>query len=129
MKKQANSTTPQATRNLKEYRLISSGLDFATIEFKGVFQENDVLWHAEIRTLAYHCHLLNIRTKIRQFIDIPVDKVRFDLSTADLVLGLNLDKINPAAIRSSIILVRQYKNLKPGLHQYGEFTHFSPSLD
>lgn len=125
MKKQADLVAIGTSKDLQEYRPVSLCPDFAIIEFKGIFQGNEVLWHTEIRTLAYHCRLLSIGGKIRQFIDIPMDKVRFDLATANLVLGLNLDKINQAAIRSSIILIRQYKNLKPGVHQYGELTHFN----
>jgi len=82
---------------------------------------NAVLWHAEIRTLTYHCRLLNIAaTPIQQFIDISLDKIEASPSKTVMTLGLNLEMINHAAILSSIILIRQYKNLKPGLHKYGE---------
>ena len=37
-----------------------------------------------------------------------------------LKIGLNVPRIDTPVIRKTIIMIRQYKNLQPGRHEYGE---------
>ncbi len=124
MKKHSTSDRIKPITNPKEYTPVSVCRDFAIIEFDGIFMEHRLLWRAEIRTLAHHCRLLNISaTPMQQFIDVSLDIIDINSRKASLILGLNLKEINHAAILSSMILIRQYKNLKVGLHQYGEMIY------
>lgn len=113
------SIQPEANINADEYTPISVCGDYAKIEFQGTFFSKPILWRAQIRTLSYQCQIDSMTTgDIQQFIDIPQAGIKDGI--ANIVLGLNIDQINKAAILSSIILVRQYKNLRPGIHRYGE---------
>jgi len=123
MEKHSIMNKQKSDTNIKEYTPVSVCRDFAVIEFNGVFLGEAILWQAEIRTLSYHCQLHNITSTIRQFIDISEQKIESGPASAKLILGLNLPQIDRSTILSSIILVRQYKNLKPGLHQYGEIVN------
>ena len=94
--------------------------DYAQIEFPGNFLGNEVIWQAEIRTLRYHSTLNNHSgSELQQFIEIS--KVGDQSLFRQVTLGLNLDSINNAAILSSMVMLKNYKNLKNGLHQYGDF--------
>ena len=95
------------------------------IKFIGYFQEQQLVWYAVIRTMHdyYESELkktFDDGVELRQFIEI--DK-RVDGYRISLVL--NLDKIDEAAIQKSIIMVRKYKRLSLGRHEYGEVHYFN----
>jgi len=122
------SKHPEANTNSKEYTPISICRDYAKIEFEGILFSKPVVWHAEIRTLSYQCELDNRKSgEIQQFIEIPQADIKNE--AANIVLGLNIKQINKAAILSSIILIRQYKNLRPGIHRYGEIVPIQSILN
>ena len=93
------------------------------LEFNGMFEGRQVIWHAHIQTLdaCYH-ELLHKAievdresTKRRQFIEIEVQN-----NTYHVAIGLNLSQIDESAIKMAIIMMRKYKRLHRGRHEYGE---------
>ena len=95
------------------------------IQFIGNFDGARVVWHAHIQTLQKYASELRQQTpstaalRLRQFIDIQQRQGRHTVQ-----LGLNLDKIDEAAILRTIIMIRQYKRLHAGRHEYGEWIEF-----
>ena len=95
------------------------------VKFIGNFQGQQLVWHAVIRTLHdyYESELKKTsddKFELRQFIDIEKKDDGYRIS-----LVLNLDKIDEGAIQKSIIMVRNYKRLSLGRHEYGEARHFN----
>ena len=95
------------------------------IKFIGYFQKQQLVWHAVIRTMHdyYESELKKTsddKFELRQFIDIEKKDDGYRIN-----LVLNLDKIDEAAIQKSIIMVRKYKRLSLGRHEYGEVHYFN----
>ena len=92
--------------------------DCAEIRFLGTFQGKEVIWHATILTLA--CHNTrqaqeNKPVTQRQFIDIaPTGN-----ALRRIVIGLELEHIDIPALLKTIIMVRKYKRLHTGRHEFG----------
>lgn len=85
-------------------------------QFKGLFQGKDVIWDTHLYTLSYFAeinHLSNI--KLKQFIDI----VPAASDTMNLQVALNIPVVNEPAIYKMMIMIRQYKKLSAGRHEYG----------
>ena len=88
--------------------------------FVGKFMDESVIWDAHLYTLAYYVYevakLSQKDTSIRQFIHVG------DLEEMGrrIEIGLNLPIIDEAAIMKTIIMIRQYKRLASGRHEYGE---------
>lgn len=99
------------------------------VQFEGLFMQKPVTWHAHIRTLGDYC--LHELYKSQQpsagnciqaqpFIDIDIhDNIH------RLTVALNIPVIDEAAILRTIIMIRQYKRLQAGRHQYGDIATFS----
>jgi hypothetical protein len=99
------------------------------VQFSGIFLNQAVTWHAHIRTLRDDClhvmftpHQSQLTTRIQAqpFIDIKIQN-----NTHHLTVALNLPVIDDAAILRTIIMIRQYKRLQTGRHQYGDIATFS----
>lgn len=95
------------------------------IQFVGAFQGCQVVWNATIRTIDdyYHAELkqsADDKVELRQFIEIEKREDSYRIC-----LVLNLDKIDNSAIQKSIIMIRQYKRLSPGRHEYGEIHYYN----
>lgn len=99
------------------------------VQFNGSFLNQTVCWHACIRTLRDYClHVLytphesplTTRIQAQPFIDIKIQN-----NTHHLTVALNLPVIDDAAILRTIIMIRQYKRLQSGRHQYGDIATFS----
>ena len=93
----------------------------AHIRFTGVFQGKEVIWDAVIITLADHYRERYSAEyqhggdfSLPQFIEVGavVDGMR------KLKVGLNVPCIDEATLRKTIIMIRNYKRLHPGLHEY-----------
>jgi len=104
------------------------GGECARIRFLGALRRQEVLWHATLVTLAHHYRRLppaNREQGVRQFIDVgPVKD-----GQARISIGLNLSRIDETAVRKTLIMVRQWKRLGPGRHEYGATHHFGAVLD
>lgn len=82
--------------------------------FRGRFQGQDVVWDCHLHPLL-HPDYLDSGTPQRQFIDIAQQK---NYISQRIDIGLNVININKAVVLKSIIMVRQYKNLAYGRHQW-----------
>jgi hypothetical protein len=94
----------------------------AHIRFTGRFRGKDVIWDATVLTLTYYyrCHSGgNSTTKldhvVRQFIEVgkPAGNIH------RLVVALNVPQIDVPALLKTIIMIRKYKHLAIGRHEYG----------
>lgn len=99
------------------YTLIQqNNTQLAHIKFTGPFQGKTVTWDTHFFTLKGYQDEQNIKnTKIKQFIDIkPIES-----DVMKLTVALNIDEISNPNIQKMMIMIRQYKNLSVGRHEYG----------
>jgi hypothetical protein len=94
----------------EDYQLLGRhGDDEVRIRFTGTFEGADILWDATLRAQGKH-------HPGRQFIDIagsghPLRRI---------VVGLNVDTLDRATLLKTIIMVRNYKRLHTGRHEFGK---------
>ena len=103
-------------------RLAESGSDYlcatalpndtVQVRFIGQFQQRAVVWDATICTLS-HCY--PDTPSAMPFMEITVG----DEGLCQIKVGLNLPHIDEPTIKKTIIMVRNYKRLKPGRHEWG----------
>lgn len=92
----------------------------AHLTFTGQFQGNPVTWDTHLFTLVEYARLNNPSTEsARQFINIE-EKMENESATMNLQVALNVAEINPPTIQKMMIMIRQYKKLSPGCHEYGD---------
>ena len=86
------------------------------IQFDGPFRGKTVTWDTHFYTLESYISLNNDNNIAdKQFIDIePIDESNFKLTIA-----LKIPEINHQNIKKMMIMVKQYKNLSLGRHEYG----------
>ncbi len=81
---------------------------FARLRFTGPFQGRRVIWNCTLSTLvSVHAP--------RNFIEVGAEEA----TGRAIHIGLDIAAIDTAAIRKTIIMVRQYKLLGPGRHEFG----------
>lgn len=86
------------------------------IKFNGTFQGKTVTWNTHFFTLEGYNAKVNIEdTNMKQFIDIN----HLEESNMELTVVLNIAEVSPPNIQKMIIMIRQYKNLSLGRHEYG----------
>ena len=118
--------------------LESAGLDYLIVDespgdrlrlrFVGGFEGGDVVWDCELLTLAAESRCLERAGKhvpaggLRRFIEIgnPAGQ------GVPLRVGLELDCIDRPAIEKTIIMIRNYKRLHRGRHEYGGWHPVQP---
>lgn len=108
-------------QDLSYQAIDSPGGRVCRVQFPGKFDNQPVLWHAEIGTLAYYIEngerAAGRDDAIRQFIEVG--------NTGNdgrmIRIGLKVACIDEAVIKKCIIMIRQYKYLSFGRHEYGEF--------
>jgi len=88
----------------------------AHFKFNGPFQGKTVTWDTHFFTLkAYIAHNEIKNHNLKQFIDIqPINSELMELTVA-----LNIDAITKPNIHKMMIMIKQYKNLAIGRHEYG----------
>jgi len=90
------------------------------LRFAGPFAQKIIIWDAEIATLAYYFTAQQghgtERGTLRPFIEVGSSSKR----GRHLQIGLNVTTIDDATIRKAMIMIRQYKRLQAGRHEYGE---------
>jgi hypothetical protein len=102
----------------RDYRLIGTPHDdHVHVRFTGPFLGRQVTWDARIVTLAHAARSrpANGTSELRQFIEVGRDNG----GTRQLRIGLNVDHIDGPAILKTIIMIRQYRRLQEGRHEYG----------
>ena len=114
------------------YKIINRESDQSVrLEFTGVFEGKEIVWHASIKSL-YACLLEQQASakscmgvaKLHQFIDI-----KYCNNAYQVEIGLNLNQIDEPAIKRAIIMMRKYKRLHLGRHEYGEAIQFKIETD
>jgi hypothetical protein len=92
--------------------------DCAKIRFAGMFQGAEVLWDATVMTLArYNALQAESRLPASRYRFIDIDP-RGD-TTRKIMIVLDLEKIDRPALLKTIIMVRKYKRLHTGRHEFG----------
>lgn len=93
---------------------------YARFLFTGRFEGKEVVWDAHLYTLAYYVNQVaefsQSAPAIRQFIEVGDT----NKNGRRIEIGLNLKSIDNGAIMKTIIMIRQYKRLAVGRHEYGE---------
>lgn len=82
--------------------------------FAGPFKDEPVVWNACIETIEAYSQHHRVGADPQQFIDIRRENDAYWIH-----IGLNLQQIDQAVIERSIIMVRNYKRLSEGRHEYG----------
>ena len=86
------------------------------IKFDGPFQGKTVTWDTRFFTLNSYSSQENIKNKCtKQFIDIEPG----ESNIMKLTVALNIAEITEPNIQKMMIMIKQYKHLKLGLHEYG----------
>lgn len=96
--------------------------DHVHVRFTGPFQGRQIIWDTRIVTLEYVSRELQSgqsrgdRPVLRQFIEVGSAAN----GTRMLRIGLNVERIDEPVILKAIIMIRQYKLLREGCHEYGQ---------
>lgn len=108
----------------QSFWLVEHSDDRAVLAFTGPFEGREVVWRCEFVTLDTELRRLEsghapASQGLRNFIEIsePVAE------GVPLRVGLALPRIDAAAIEKMILMIRLYKNLRRGRHEYGEVVH------
>lgn len=90
------------------------------LRFTGPFEHKIIIWDAQIATLAYYLTEQRRSTSdcktLRPFIEVG----NVSALGRHLQIGLNVTTIDDATILKSMIMIRQYKRLQFGRHEYGQ---------
>ena len=99
------------------YTLIEQvNTQYAHIKFEGSFQGKTVTWDTHFFTLDGYSSETNGEQNItKQFINIKKNNA----GTMELTLALKISEINSSNIQKMMIMIKQYKNLAVGRHDYG----------
>lgn len=98
----------------------------ARFRFRGPFHGREICWDATFLTLAhYHALQPPARDAVtrRPFIEIAAA----DTDPRPITVALDIPSIDPAAIRRAIIMLRQYRRLRVGRHEFGLAREFPPA--
>ncbi len=100
----------------KQDYLLESDLPVAKayLKFIGMFHGELVVWNACIRTIDDYAQHYKVADDPLQFIEIGVDN-----DVCFLQVGLNIPIIDKAALERTILMIRKYKRLQQGRHEYG----------
>jgi len=109
--------------------------DCAVICFDGGFEGQTVSWRAEIQTLEriYRSTLAERSLppgsplELQQFIEIP-QPPRHGVPAA-IHIALDVARIDHPTLLKAVVMVRQYKRLKLGRHNYGPARTFPKPAD
>lgn len=86
------------------------------IKFEGNFQGQMVIWDTHFFTLAsYNSQKSTTKKSSKQFIYIEPSETNI----FKLTICLKIPEITEPSIQKMIIMVKQYKNLALGHHEYG----------
>ncbi len=95
----------------------------AYFSFTGHLQQTSVIWHVHLTTCrSYMRTSVTQHDVCRQFIDIGKGEQDGHYQAQ---ICLNIPRIDNAAILKTMVMMRQYKKLAPGRHEYGEAVQLS----
>lgn len=98
-----------------DYRVLSGlGGSRSRVQFNGRYAGRDVRWNACIMTLAAYRDSRDPGAA-RQMIEIG------DESTdgIELTVVLDVPVIDAPTVRKTVVMIRNYKRLRPGRHEFG----------
>ena len=106
-------------------KLLSLTDSSAECIFEGRFDGADVIWQCELHTLASLAQRSH-QSSQRQFIEIQSQPVSQQQGkpVLPITIGLNVPKLDAAVIEKTTIMIRNYKRLQTGRHEYGERFEF-----
>ena len=112
----------QLVRDRQDYQLLSPlGANVCQLRFTGPFLGQHTIWDATVQTLAYYVSRRTPQDRhARQFIAVGEAGVH----GRHIEIGLNVPVIDAPVIRKTLIMVRQYKRLAVGRHEFGERLNF-----
>jgi len=84
------------------------------LQVEGVFNSEEVVWNMCIRTIEDYAKENEVGIDPQQYIDIQCNNRVYQVE-----IGLNINEIDRPAIERTIIMIRKYKRLKLGRHEYG----------
>ncbi len=112
--------------NDKHYEALEPlGGQTTLVRFTGPLQGRDIVWNVRLITLAHHYQTVSCSERlqgVRQFIAVGPSANGVGSAT----IALNLSRIDEPAVLKTIIMVRQWKQLGPGRHEYGETYRLTP---
>lgn len=116
------------TRQLQgiEFKLLAAPTaQQARFAFIGRFQDRDVTWDTTLLTLAhYHHEQASIAQVVERF---PFLEIGAETAAGRaLRVALDIEQIDEPAILRTIIMIRQYKRLREGRHEFGVARMFLP---
>ncbi len=85
------------------------------LRFEGPFEGRRVTWLATLHALGESQPTDLARQPAANYIEI--DAAGQD--TVPITVGLPVDRIDPPTVRKAIIMIRRYKRLHRGRHEYG----------
>lgn len=110
-----NSLIDELDGSAADYLLLEDhGPEHGHCLFRGQFQNQDIVWDCHIHPLLQNDASEN-GSRSRQYIDISQQKNDKSLR---IEIGLNVISITRAVVLKSIIMVRQFKNLDYGRHEW-----------
>ena len=90
----------------------------AHVKFTGSFKGEIVTWDTDFYTLEGFLEEENINdTNLKQFIDIR--PLPLQSGVMKLTVVLNINKVNEPSIQKMMIMIKHYKKLSLGRHEYG----------
>ncbi len=84
------------------------------VQFEGKMQGENVVWNACFQTIEAYAKTHAVAEDPKQFIKIEIENKVYKIQVA-----LNLKQFDQAAVERTIIMVRKYKRLQLGKHEYG----------
>lgn len=101
--------------------LIRRSDDYAELRFVGPFEGRDVIWHCTFVTLDAELKRLaredpEAPASLRNFIEVGEPELR----GVPVRVGLAVPRIDVPAIEKMILMMRLYRNLRRGRHEYGD---------
>jgi hypothetical protein len=93
------------------------GPDHARIRFEGTLRGACILWDAEVMTLERAARETGVPQR-RQFIDVQ----QVHEGAGRIVTGLAVPAIDAPTLLKAVMMLRQWKGLGPGRHEFDPFT-------
>jgi hypothetical protein len=101
----------RAAANTPDYQALGPlGGDELRLRFRGPYDGGEVMWDAHFMTRTHY----GMET-MRNFIDIGAEGPH----GRQLTVVLDVNCFDTPTLRKAIIMVRQYRRLRPGRHEFG----------
>ncbi len=116
----------QTLKQLDQEFLLYSPLPAAKVhcEFVGIFEGREVIWDSQIIALKHDSYPpadYNSRDKKSYIEVVSAQNISNQKLEHKLFVGLPINLITASAIRKTRIMILNYKRLRHGWHDFGEF--------